>query len=60
MTQWRGVGEVGRAYVATRMAAGSTKTEAIRLLRRRLSDEAFRRLRADESLLAETTQALAA
>lgn len=60
VTQWRGVCEVGHAYVATRMAAGSTKTEAIRLLRRRLSDEVFRRLRADEWVIAETTQALAA
>lgn len=31
-----------------RMAAGDTKTEAIRALRRRLSDEVFRRLTTDE------------
>jgi hypothetical protein len=31
------------------MAAGDTKTEAIRALRRRLSDEVFRRLQADEA-----------
>ena len=37
----------GRAYLAKRMAAGDTKTEAIRALRRRLSDEVFRRLQAD-------------
>jgi hypothetical protein len=37
----------GRTYVAKRMAAGDTKTEAIRALRRRLSDELFRRLSAD-------------
>lgn len=48
VTQWRGVGEQGHAYVASRMTAGDTKTEALRLLRRRLSDEVFRRLRADE------------
>jgi len=30
------------------MAAGATKTEALRLLRRRLSDVVFRRLRTDE------------
>jgi transposase len=42
------VGEQGHAYVAGRMTAGDTKTEALRLLRRRLSDDVFRRLRADE------------
>jgi len=50
ITQLRGVGEVGRVYVEGRMAAGDTKTEALRLLRRRLSDEVFRRLRADETM----------
>lgn len=39
----------GRAYVSHRMAAGNTKTEAIRALRRRLSDEVYRRLLADAS-----------
>jgi transposase len=34
----------GRAYVQRRMASGDTKTEAIRALRRRLSDEVYRRL----------------
>ncbi len=38
----------GREYLAKRMAAGDTKTEAIRALRRRLSDEVFRRLTTDE------------
>lgn len=47
ITQWRGVGP-GRAYVERRLASGDRKTEALRLLRRRLSDEVFRRLRADE------------
>jgi transposase len=47
ITQWRGVGP-GRAYVERRIAAGDTKTEAIRLLRRRISDHVFRRLLADE------------
>lgn len=37
----------GHAYVQRRMAAGDTKTEAIRALRRRLSDEVFRRLNLD-------------
>lgn len=41
----------GRAYVERRMAAGNTKREAIRALRRRLSDEVFRRLKADAPLL---------
>lgn len=48
ITQWRGVGDQGRAYVERRMAGGATKTEALRLLRRRLSDEVFRRLLVDE------------
>jgi transposase len=49
ITQWRGVGP-GHAYVARRLASGDRKTEALRLLRRRLSDEVFRRLRVDEEL----------
>ena len=36
-------------YIARRRAAGDTKTEAIRALRRRISDEIYRRLRADEA-----------
>jgi transposase len=39
----------GRAYLDHRRAAGDTKTEAIRALRRRISDEVFRRVRADEA-----------
>jgi transposase len=38
----------GRAYLQRRMAAGDTKTEAIRALRRRISDEVYRRLHADQ------------
>lgn len=49
VTQLRGVGDIGRAYVEGRIAAGATKTGALRLLRRRLSDEVFRRLRTDET-----------
>ena len=45
---------LGQAYVAKRIAAGDTKTEAIRALRRRLSDEVFRRLEADEAAQAVT------
>jgi transposase len=39
----------GKTYLEHRQAAGDTRTEAIRALRRRLSDEVFRRLRADEA-----------
>ncbi len=35
-------------YIAKRKAAGDTKTEAIRALRRRISDEVFRRLAHDK------------
>lgn len=48
ITQLRGVGVIGREYVERRMGTGDTKTEALRLLRRRLSDEVFRRLLLDE------------
>jgi transposase len=53
ITQLRCPG-LGQAYVAKRIAAGDTKTEAIRALRRRLSDEVFRRLQADEAARAFT------
>ena len=38
----------GKTYLDHRITAGDTRTEAIRALRRRISDEVFRRLRADE------------
>jgi transposase len=38
---------LGRGYVERRMTAGDTKCEAIRALRRRLSDEVYRRLMLD-------------
>ena len=38
-------------YVAKRMAAGNTKTEALRALKRRISDEVYRRLLHDERAL---------
>jgi transposase len=47
ITQMR-VDERGRAYLDHRRLSGDTKTEAIRALRRRISDEVYRRLRADE------------
>lgn len=48
ITQMR-IDQRGRAYLEHRRAAGDTKSEAIRALRRRISDEVFRRLRADEA-----------
>ena len=48
ITQIR-LGGRGRAYLEHRLAAGDTKTEAIRALRRRISDEVFRRMRHDEA-----------
>jgi transposase len=47
VTQARGVGP-GQAYVDKLMGRGKTRTEAVRLLRRRLSDVVFSALRADE------------
>ncbi|TFV66603.1 UNVERIFIED_ORG: IS110 family transposase [Bacillus sp. AZ43] len=46
VTQIRGVGP-GKDYVARLHASGKTSTEAVRLLRRRLSDAVFAALRAD-------------
>jgi len=59
VTQWRGVGTIGRAYVERRMAGGDSKTEALRMLRRRLSDEVFRRLLVDEAFFAAQTDTAA-
>jgi transposase len=47
VTQLR-LGGAGQAYYQRRITAGDTKTEAIRALRRRLSDEVYRRLKADQ------------
>lgn len=44
----------GQDYLARRRLAGDTKTEAIRALRRRISDEVWRRMRHDE--LAQMSQ----
>lgn len=46
ITQLRLGGEA-RVYVEKRMSIGNSRTEAIRLLRRQLSDEVYRRLRLD-------------
>lgn len=54
ITQCGGIG-LGRAYVDARMAAGDDRTEALRLLRRRISDEVYRRLLADEAAARSTT-----
>lgn len=48
LTQTRGIG-TGRAYVDGRIARGDPKKEAVRLLRRRLSDEVYRRLLLDDA-----------
>ena len=47
VTQARGIGP-GRDYLDKQLAAGKTRTEALRLLRRQLPDAAYRALRADE------------
>jgi len=58
ITQMR-IDERGRAYYQHRRAAGDTKSEAIRALKRRISDEIFRRMRHDERLRATPRAALA-
>ncbi|WJG13542.1 IS110 family transposase [Gordonia sp. Swx-4] len=49
-------GGLGKAYVAKLQAAGKTRREALRLLRRRISDRVFQVLRADESELGNTAK----
>jgi transposase len=48
ITQMR-LGGAASAYIARRLTMGNTKTEAIRALRRQISDEVYRRLRQDYS-----------
>lgn len=55
VTQARGVGSLGKAYVDKQISAGKTKREALRLLRRHLSDAAFTALRADAHRLDQHT-----
>jgi len=50
----------GRTYLEHRRGQGNTKTEAIRALRRRISDEVFRRMRHDEAARAASPSGLAA
>jgi len=59
ITQVR-LGGRGRVYLEHRQAAGDTRIEAIRALRRRVSDEVFRRLRADEATRAQAASTLTA
>lgn len=49
----------GRDYIDHRRAAGDTKSEAIRALRRRISDDVFRRMRDDEAAQAARRDPLA-
>jgi len=49
----------GQDYLAKRLAANDTRTEAIRALRRRISDEVFRRMRLDEAVRATRQGSLA-
>ena len=55
VTQLRGVGP-GKAYVEKRIAGGNSRTEAVRLLRRRLSDAVFAAMRADHATQAMTNE----
>lgn len=59
ITQIR-LGGLGRDYFDHRLAAGDTRTEALRALRRRISDEVFRRMKDDEAVRAALPGALAA
>lgn len=48
ITQMR-LGGLASTYIARRLTMGNTKTEAIRALRRQISDEVYKRLRQDYS-----------
>ena len=50
----------GKTYVEHRRSQGNTKAEAIRALRRRISDEVFRRMRLDEAARAASSPGVAA
>jgi transposase len=50
----------GKTYLEHRRVLGDTKTEAIRALRRRISDEVFRRMHHDEAARAAMPPSLAA
>jgi transposase len=55
VTQIRGIGP-GQADVDKLMGRGKTRTEAVRLLRRRLSDVVYAALRADQQARSTSTQ----
>ncbi|WTL69371.1 IS110 family transposase [Streptosporangium sp. NBC_01495] len=55
VTQARGIGP-GKAYLDKLMAEGKTRTEAIRLLRRRLSDVVYRTLKAIDASISDTAE----
>ena len=59
ITQIR-LGGPGRVYFEHRLASGDTRREALRALKRRISDELFRRRRTDEAARAASTAALPA
>ena len=59
ITQIR-LGGLGRVYFDHRLAAGDTRSEALRALRRRISDEVFRRMRHDEAARAALPSGMAA
>jgi transposase len=59
ITQMR-LGDRGRAYYEHRRSEGDSKAEAIRALRRRISDEVYRRMRHDEHLRTALRAPLAA
>ena len=59
VTQIR-LGGRGHTYLGQRLAAGATKTEALRALRRRLSDEVYRRLWKDHLIRSDAPAAAAA
>ena len=59
ITQMR-IDERARTYIAGRRARGNTKPEAIRALRRHLSDEVFRRMHHDSSARTTAPTALPA
>ncbi|MDQ4093398.1 MAG: hypothetical protein M3143_08360 [Actinomycetota bacterium] len=52
VTQARGIGP-GKTYMDKLLASGKTRTEALRLLRRQLSDVAYRALLTDERAAAQ-------
>ncbi|TMF20660.1 MAG: IS110 family transposase [Chloroflexi bacterium] len=59
ITQMR-VGGQASDYIARRLSMGNSKTEAIRALRRQISDEVYRRLRQDHSRRSTALMAVAA